>query len=549
MFKKLLSFLILFLVSCGGGGGGSSPTEPEPSPPIVTNVSFTTNEDESLTFTLTGTESEGLTLTFNLASNPQNGTASLDGADVTYNPNANYYGSDTFTYNASSTNGTSNLGTITINVSPVDDAPTTYDISTTTDEDTSVDITFSYDEVDNEQVSFTVVNNPSYGSVTISNDVATYTPNADWNGTDTFNFQIQDGSSKIIENQATATIVVNPVNDAPVCDASTSASVDFGSSVDITMNCSDIDSSSLQYYLTSAASNGTTSLNGNVVTYSPTSTGTDNFKFRANDGELDSNDGDVQITINSAEADFTIDVDSNSAYAPQRVNFTNTSENDTSYSWDFGDGNTSTDENPVHTFSTAGSYQISLTIDGPLGQDTKTVSYVVNDIPTSNGVYTVPKYIFQGSTNNITVNINALNLASAEINVLLPAGVELDSTGWVGTSILAANGVDPLTLAYYIEPAGTDGRDFQILTSALDEDAMDTTGAGELFSFSFTNSNQTDVEIGLSVTLLDGSGNELTPGVVIGTYLIESSASKFANEESKYIEKTLPILQNKPEGY
>ena len=79
---------------------------------------------------------------------------------------------------------------------------------------------------------------------------------------------------------------MNPVNDAPVCDASTSASVDFGSSVDITMNCSDIDSSSLQYYLTSAASNGTTSLNGNVVTYSPTSTGTDNFKFRANDGEL-----------------------------------------------------------------------------------------------------------------------------------------------------------------------------------------------------------------------------------------------------------------------
>ena len=56
--------------------------------------------------------------------------------------------------------------------------------------------------------------------------------------------------------------------------------------------------------------------------------------------------------------------------------------------------NTSTDENPVHTFSTAGSYQISLTIDGPLGQDT-TVSYVVNDIPTSNGVYTVPKYIFK----------------------------------------------------------------------------------------------------------------------------------------------------------
>lgn len=43
------------------------------------------------------------------------------------------------------------------------------------------------------------------------------------------------------------------------------------------------------------------------------------------------------------------------------VTFTNYSENATSYAWDFGDGETSTDENPVHTFTEAGSYEVTLT--------------------------------------------------------------------------------------------------------------------------------------------------------------------------------------------
>jgi len=547
MIKKILLFSVAFLISCGGGG---SPTEPEPpAPPSVTNVSFTTDEDTELNFTLSGTESESLPLTFSLTTNPQNGTASLEGANVTYNPNANFNGSDTFNYNASSTNGTSNLGTITITVTPVDDAPSTYDIETTTDEDTSVDITFTYDEVDNDQVTFTVVNNPSNGSVTIANNVATYTPTADWNGTDTFNFEIQDSSSKSIINQATATIVVNAVNDAPVC-FSTTASVDYGSTVTINMNCTDIDSSSLTYIISTNPTNGTVSTSSNVASYTPSGFGTDNFQFKANDGALDSNNADVGITINSDEASFTVDVESSNAYAPQRLNFTNTSATASSFLWDFGDGTTSSEENPTHGYTNAGTYTISQSIVGPLNTDTETMEYTVNAIPSSNAVYTDPKYIFQGSTQTIKVNINALNLASAEINVSFPPGVEFGgSIGFAGTSILEANGVSPFFQAYYTEPVGTDGRDFHVLTSALDQSAMDTTGSGELFSFTFANSNQSDVEIGISVTLLDGSGNELTPAITLGTFLIESSASRVSNQETHYLEKTFTILEHKPEGY
>jgi len=634
MLKKLLSFLILFLVSCGGGGGGSSPTEPEEPAPVAnftatpssliqgeavtftststgtitsyawnvdddpaidgttetyahtytevgiysvtltvtgpggsnpktvadmitvstaaptptTATTQTVQEDGSTTINLTATDPNGQAVTFAITTDPTYGTATLSGSEVTYTPNANFYGTDTFAYTASNGTYTSDPATINITVEGQDDEPTTNDVSASTDEDTAVTVDLDVTEVDGDNYSFNIVSQPSNGTLgSVNGNQVEYTPNQDWNGTDTFTFEATDNRTSG-RNVATATITVNPVNDAPVC-YSTTASVDYGSSVTINMNCTDVDSSNLTYIISTDPTSGAVSISGNVATYSPSGHGTDNFQFKANDGELDSNNADVAITINSDEASFTIDVESSNAYAPQRLNFTNTSETASSFFWNFGDGNTSYDENPVHTYSNAGMYQISQTITGPINTDTKDIWYVVNSIPSSNAVYTEPKYIFQGATDLITVNINALNLASAEINVLLPAGVEIDEFGWVGTSILTANEVDPLTIASYIEPEGTDGRDFQVLTSALDEDAMDTTGAGELFSFTFTNSNQTDVEIGLIVTLLDGSGNELTPGAVISTYLIESSASKFANEESKFIEKTFTILQSKPEGY
>jgi len=537
------------------GPGGSNPktvadmiTVSTAAPTPTTATTQTVQEDGSTTINLTATDPNGQAVTFAITTDPTYGTATLSGSEVTYTPNANFYGTDSFAYTASNGTYTSDPATINITVEGQDDEPTTNDVSASTDEDTAVTVDLDATEVDGDNYSFNIVSQPSNGTLgSVNGNQVEYTPNQDWNGTDTFTFEATDNRTSG-RNVATATITVNPVNDAPLC-YSTTASVDYGSSVTINMNCTDVDSSNLTYIISTDPTSGAVSISGNVATYSPSGHGTDNFQFKANDGELDSNNADVAITINSDEAGFTIDVESSNAYAPQRLNFTNTSETASSFLWDFGDGNTSSDENPVHTYSNAGTYQISQSIVGPINTDTKTIDYTVNTIPSSNAVYTEPKYIFQKAVSDIiTVNINALNLASAEINVSLPPGVELYSYGLVGTSILEANGVSPYREAYWSEPEGTDGRDFRVLTSALDEDAMDTTGTGELFSFNVINSNQTDVEIGYNVILLDGSGNELTPGAVIGTFLIESSASKFGNEGSKYFEETFTILQSKPEG-
>ena len=92
--------------------------------------------------------------------------------------------------------------------------------------------------------------------------------------------------------------------------------------------------------------------------------------------------------------------------SPLTANFTDASGiNITNRLWDFGDNRTSTDTNPVHTYTSAGSYTVSLTVWGSLGSNTltRTNFILVSSLPT-NGAYAV---VDTGQTNcyNNTTNI------------------------------------------------------------------------------------------------------------------------------------------------
>ncbi len=98
--------------------------------PVAVNNAYTTNEDTPLTVVLANgvlvndTDVEGNALTAILDVGPANGTLTLNAnGTFTYTPNANYNGSDTFTYHANDGTGSSNIATVTITVSPVNDVP------------------------------------------------------------------------------------------------------------------------------------------------------------------------------------------------------------------------------------------------------------------------------------------------------------------------------------------------------------------------------------------------------------------------------------------
>ncbi len=82
-------------------------------------------------------------------------------------------------------------------------------------------------------------------------------------------------------------------------------------------------------------------------------------------------------------ADFSISV--TSGYAPLSVQFTDLSKNTTSRNWDFGDGATSTDQNPVYIYSTAGTYTVSLAATNENGTASKTATVTVMESSSSGG--------------------------------------------------------------------------------------------------------------------------------------------------------------------
>jgi VCBS repeat-containing protein len=132
----------------------------------------------------------------------------------------------------------------------------------------------------------------------------TYTPHADYNGSDSFTYKANDGTFD--SNTVTVDISVTAVNDAPVAVAdvySTAADTTLTVAVKgVLANDTDADDDSLTAELTSGATHGTVALeaDGSFV-YVPTAgyTGTDVFTYRANDGTVNSNTVTVTITVGS----------------------------------------------------------------------------------------------------------------------------------------------------------------------------------------------------------------------------------------------------------
>ncbi|MFW1431005.1 tandem-95 repeat protein [Vibrio parahaemolyticus] len=146
---------------------------------------------------------------------PANGTVSVnpDGS-VTYTPNDNYHGTDSFTYIITS-GGVSESTTVSVDVTPVNDAPVAKDDIATTQEDTAVtiDVLPNDSDVDGDKLSIESASVPKeQGTVEVVNGKLVFTPAENFNGDAEITYTVTDGQ---LTDEATVTVTVNPVNDAP----------------------------------------------------------------------------------------------------------------------------------------------------------------------------------------------------------------------------------------------------------------------------------------------------------------------------------------------
>ncbi len=269
--------------------------------PIANAVSFATDEDTQLDGTLTGSDVEGDALTSALGAQAAHGTATVnvDGT-FSYVPNANFHGSDSFTFLTNDGTVNSLEAIVTVTVNSVNDAPVADPLTISTDEDTQFDGVLTGSDIDGDSLTFTLGTQAAHGAATVNPDgTFSYLPNADFHGSDSFTFRVNDGTVDSIE--AAVTVTVNSVNDAPVADPVT-FSTDEDTQFDGVLTGSDIDGDAIAFALASQAAHGTATVHSDgTFSYVPNADfhGSDTFTFTVNDGLIDSVPAIVTITVNS----------------------------------------------------------------------------------------------------------------------------------------------------------------------------------------------------------------------------------------------------------
>ncbi len=204
------------------------------------NNTFTVNEDSSATIfdvasddTLVVGSSFGITA----VTQPTNGagtvsfTPSSTVKTVSFTPTPNFFGTTTFTYTVTSNLGATSVGTVTVNVTGINDAPVLINSNFAVDEDPAAPLSITpasmFNAGPNETtqsvslVNVASINGQTNGTVALSAGNVIYTPASNFFGTALFTVTATDDGTPAAQTTSTITVTVNPVNDAPVAFSGT----------------------------------------------------------------------------------------------------------------------------------------------------------------------------------------------------------------------------------------------------------------------------------------------------------------------------------------
>ncbi|MFW9733992.1 tandem-95 repeat protein, partial [Vibrio parahaemolyticus] len=249
-------------------------------------------------------EGDGKVVSLDANNGPANGTVSVnpDGS-VTYTPNDNYHGTDSFTYIVTS-GGVSESTTVSVDVTPVNDAPVAKDDIATTQEDTAVtiDVLSNDTDVDGDKLSIESVSVPKeQGTVEVVDGKLVFTPAENFNGDAEITYTVTDGA---LTDQATVKVTVNAVNDTPVVEsniADQTLAEDFTPyTIDLNTAFSDVDNVDGELtFSVSGNSNIQVAIVNGIATITPTAdwNGSETLTFTATDPSGESVSQPVNFTV------------------------------------------------------------------------------------------------------------------------------------------------------------------------------------------------------------------------------------------------------------
>lgn len=299
------------------------------------SVAFVTNIAAPTAIILVGSDESTPAdeLIYQIVDQPRHGTAILMSNMVIYTPDADWVGldmTDRFRFvvidtgnpDGSGTNvGSSDPVFVTIVMNPENDTATVSPLTGITDEDTALTLTLlgADEETAPADMTYVVTRPAEHGTVTIVGDQATYTPDANYSGEDSFEYAATDDGDPVgthgypgdlTSGSAIVSVTINPVNDVPTA-LDQAVATDEDQPLTITLTGSDVETAGadLVFRIISPPEHGTVVLTGQQVLYTPDSNyhGPDSFQFTTTDtgdpagtgARATSTAGTISITVNA----------------------------------------------------------------------------------------------------------------------------------------------------------------------------------------------------------------------------------------------------------
>ncbi|MEE8584063.1 MAG: Ig-like domain-containing protein, partial [Acidobacteriota bacterium] len=220
-------------------------------PPQASNDSALTDEDTLAVLDVLANDSDpdGDPLVVAAVTQAAHGLVNLSSSgSLTYTPQPDYSGQDSFGYTIRDGRGGQDSAVVTITVRPVNDAPEAAPDSATTDEDRSVsiDVLANDSDAEGDPIELVSVGAASHGTATMTAQGVAYTPRADFYGSDSFAYTVQDSFGAGSQGQVAVRVL--PVNDPPIADAGEDQSVRNKSQVILKGTASDPDQDELDVW-------------------------------------------------------------------------------------------------------------------------------------------------------------------------------------------------------------------------------------------------------------------------------------------------------------
>ena len=404
--------------------------DPVNDAPVAVDDTASTNEDTPVDIDVLAndTDIDGDPITVESFTQPANGTVTenLDGT-LAYTPDLDFNGTDSFTYTI---NG-GDTATVTVTVNPVNDRPVADPQSLTTPEDTALNITLTGSDIETSSLLFGIITQPAHGTLSGTGANRVYTPDADYNGPDSFVFGLSDGFYRA---SATITINVTPVDDNPVAvDDTATTDEDVEVEIDVLDNDTDVDGDPITVESFTQPTNGTVTENlDGTLKYvpNPDFNGTDSFTYTINGGD-------------SATVTVTVDaVDDN----PVAVDDTATTDEDVAVDIDVLANDTDLEGDPirVESFTQPANGTVTENLDG-------TLAYTPD--PGFSGTDSFTYTINGGDTATVTITVVAAPIVNLP-PVAIGQSLTVITGGTLGGTVTATDPEnDPLAFSLLTGPA------------------------------------------------------------------------------------------------